>query len=95
MNDSDTIASKKLIFNLGQHAQQDSSAKVTYLTQKFKEQQSHSAQLTKSLNDKSFLNQKLQEELLKRNTQLAALESRLKDREDEITKLELADKVRK
>ena len=47
------------------------------------------------MNDKAYLNQKLQEELLKRNTQLAALESRLKEREDDLTKWELADKVRR
>jgi hypothetical protein len=47
------------------------------------------------VNDKAYLNQKLQEELLKRNTQLAALESRLKEREDDLTKWELADKVRR
>ncbi len=41
------------------------------------------------------MNQKLQEELLKRNTQLAALDSRLKERDDELTKLELAERVRR
>jgi len=48
----------------------------------------------KQVIDKTYLNQKLQEELVKRNTQMAALDARLKEAEAAVMKCELADKVR-
>ena len=51
--------------------------------------------VTKQVSDKTYLNQKLQEELVKRNTQMAALDARLKEAEATLIKCELADKVRR
>lgn len=49
-----------------------------YVTGKLKETEKTIAESQQDLKESSYLNQKLQEELLKRNTQLATMDAKLK-----------------